>query len=82
MRPNALTLATLIFIALGSAGCGPAKARVNDPTDLRAYIESANKAKTESGKSEGSLWPGYGYRNRKGSQGIADHGIGQKRFKL
>jgi flagellar L-ring protein FlgH len=44
------------FIALISAGCVPSKARVNDPTELRAYIESANQQKTAAKRAEGSLW--------------------------
>jgi flagellar L-ring protein FlgH len=63
MKYAALSLATLMSLALASTGCGPTQARANDPTDLRAYIESANKAKAESGKSEGSLWTGNGYRS-------------------
>ena len=54
--------AALAVFALICAGCGPTTARVNDPTDLRAYIESANNARTESGKGEGSLWAANGYR--------------------
>jgi flagellar L-ring protein FlgH len=63
MKHAAYGLATLILLAPISAGCGPTKARVNDPTDLRAYIDSANKAKAESGKGEGSLWTSNGYRS-------------------
>jgi len=63
MKHAAHGLATLFCLAIVFSGCGPTKAQVNDPTDLRAYIESANKAKAESGKSEGSLWAGNGYRS-------------------
>jgi flagellar L-ring protein FlgH len=64
MKYTALGFTTLIlFLASVSVGCGAAKAKVKDPTDLHAYIESANKAKEESGKNEGSLWTGAGYRS-------------------
>jgi len=63
MKHAALNFATLISLALGSAGCGPTKAPVKDPTDLHAYIENANKVKAESNKSEGSLWTGNGYHS-------------------
>jgi flagellar L-ring protein precursor FlgH len=64
MKYTALGFTTLIlFLASVSVGCGAAKAKAKDPTDLRAYIESANKAKEESGKNEGSLWTGAGYRS-------------------
>jgi flagellar L-ring protein FlgH len=63
MKPNGLSFAALTLAALVSAGCSPAKARVNDPTNLRGYIESANSAKAESEKNEGSLWAGNGYRS-------------------
>jgi flagellar L-ring protein FlgH len=62
MKHAAYGFSTLILLALISAGCGPTNARVNDPTDLRGYIESANQAKTDPAKSEGSLWSGNGYR--------------------
>jgi flagellar L-ring protein FlgH len=62
MKRTAHLYATLIGIVLLSAGCAPTKARVNDPTDLRAYIDSAKKTGAEAQKSEGSLWTGSGYR--------------------
>jgi len=51
------------LIALVSIGCVPSKARVNDPTDLRAYIENANKQAAESTRNEGSIWTSSGYRS-------------------
>jgi flagellar L-ring protein FlgH len=63
MKLTAHLYTTLIVIALVSAGCAPTKAHVNDPTDLRAYIESAKKTGSEAQTSEGSLWTGSGYRS-------------------
>jgi len=63
MKYTALGFATLMLLVPVSSGCGAPKAKAKDPTDLHAYIESANKAKTDSGKSEGSLWTGAGYRS-------------------
>ncbi len=63
MKHAAYGLAALIFAALVSTGCRPTSAKVNDPTELRAYIESANRARTETGRNEGSLWTGNGYRS-------------------
>jgi flagellar L-ring protein FlgH len=63
MKYTAHCFAALIVIALLSAGCAPTKARVNDPTDLRAYVESAKRTGAEAQTSEGSLWTGSGYRS-------------------
>jgi flagellar L-ring protein precursor FlgH len=63
MKYTALGFATLILLGFVFTGCGPTNARVNDPTDLRGYVESANRTKAESNKSEGSLWSGSGYRS-------------------
>lgn len=63
MKYSAYSFVTLILVALSSAGCGPTSANVNDPTDLRAYVESANRAEANAQKSEGSLWSGNGYRS-------------------
>jgi flagellar L-ring protein FlgH len=63
MKYSAFCFSILIVIALLSAGCAPTNARVNDPTDLRAYVESAKKTASEVHTSEGSLWTGSGYRS-------------------
>ena len=63
MKHTAHCFVTLMVIALLSAGCAPTKARVNDPTELHAYVESAKKTGSEAQKSEGSLWTGAGYRS-------------------
>ena len=63
MKYAAFGFVPFMFVALVSAACGPTQAKVNDPTELQAYVESANKAKTEAGRSEGSLWTTHGYRS-------------------
>jgi flagellar L-ring protein FlgH len=63
MKNAAYGFAVPILIALVSAGCGPTSAKVNDPTDLRSYIESANQANANAQTSEGSLWTSNGYRS-------------------
>lgn len=63
MKYAAYSFLAMGFIALISAGCVPSKARVNDPTELRAYVESANKQKAETGCGEGSLWVSNAYRS-------------------
>lgn len=63
MKHTAHSLFLLMFILLISVSCFPTKARVNDPTELRAYVDSANKTKSETGSSEGSLWTASAYRS-------------------
>jgi flagellar L-ring protein FlgH len=63
MRYTAYSFLAIGFIALVSAGCVPTKARVNDPTELRAYVESANKQKDATTGAEGSLWVDNAYRS-------------------
>ena len=53
----------LMLLVLFSTACAPTNARVNDPTDLRAYVESANRTRSETGNSEGSLWSSNAYRS-------------------
>ena len=53
----------LIGMMSATAGCVSKQARVTDPTDLRAYIESARSQKPGSGAGEGSLWANNGYRS-------------------
>jgi len=52
----------MLFVVI-SAGCATTKARVNDPTDLQAYIESAHRTRSETENREGSLWSGNAYRS-------------------
>jgi flagellar L-ring protein FlgH len=40
-----------------------AKAKADDPTDLKEYLESAKKRQDESTAGEGSLWKSNGYRS-------------------
>jgi flagellar L-ring protein precursor FlgH len=53
----------IVIIALICGGCGPKGVRVDDPTDLRGYIESAAKSQPETGAGLGSLWTSNGYRS-------------------
>ena len=52
----------ILFVVLVLTGCAAKRARVNDPTDIRGYVESAAKSKVETEAGEGSLWEGNGYR--------------------
>ena len=52
----------ILFVVLVLTGCAAKRARVNDPTDIRGYVESAAKSKVETEAGEGSLWEGHGYR--------------------
>ena len=65
MRYATFSLFAIGFIALISAGCVPtkAKAKVNDPTELRAYVDSANKQKAAATSAEGSLYSDNAYRS-------------------
>ncbi len=55
----------LVFlcIALFSTGCFTGKARVNDPTDLRSYVESAHRSGSENNAAGGSLWVSNGFNS-------------------
>jgi flagellar L-ring protein FlgH len=61
MRNSIQGILAILFIAIMTAGCFTAKARVNDPTDLRAYVDSSHKAEMETKTAEGSLWSSNGY---------------------
>jgi flagellar L-ring protein FlgH len=65
MTKHCTFFCTAFLIALFSttAGCGSKQARVSDPTDLRSYVESANRSRREINTEEGSLWIGRGYRS-------------------
>ena len=63
MKYTAGILAILMFAALAFAGCGPTKAQVKDPTDIRAYVESAKKVEADTHGNEGSLWSSNAYRS-------------------
>jgi flagellar L-ring protein FlgH len=54
----------LVFcLAAFAAACVPGRAKVTDPTDMRAYIESAHRARPESQTNEGSLWVSNNHSN-------------------
>jgi flagellar L-ring protein precursor FlgH len=59
------SLYPILFFLLCSAaaGCAPGKAKVNDPTDLRNYVESAKNRQMETKAGEGSLWRSSGGRS-------------------
>jgi flagellar L-ring protein precursor FlgH len=65
MKYSGYLVPSILFIALISltAGCASSNARVNDPTDLKGYIENANKQQLESERGEGSLWTSHAYRS-------------------
>ncbi len=63
MKHAAYGYLALGLIALVSVGCVPGKARVNDPTDLRAYVESAKKQAADATRNEGSIWTSNAYRS-------------------
>ncbi len=53
----------VVFVAVILTGCAAKKTAVNDPTDVRAYVESASKPKAETTTGTGSLWTSSGYRS-------------------
>lgn len=56
-RYSALVVVSITIVAgLICSGCAPGKAHVNDPTDIRSYVESAHRNAAVSGTREGSLW--------------------------
>jgi flagellar L-ring protein FlgH len=62
--PNPMIyFAALILLFSASAGCFTGKARINDPTDLRGYIENAKNRRAETNGEDGSLWTGNSYRS-------------------
>ena len=63
MKYAANGIPLLMLLVLVSTACAPTNARVNDPTDLRAYVESANRKRSETGNNEGSLWSSNAYRS-------------------
>ena len=63
MRNATYGLLVIGFIALISAGCVPTKAKVNDPTELHAYVQSAKEQKAVTTDAEGSLWVDNSYRS-------------------
>jgi flagellar L-ring protein precursor FlgH len=50
----------LSFAAIIAAGCSSTRVQVNDPTNLKDYIESAKRRSLEEEKAEGSLWSNSG----------------------
>jgi flagellar L-ring protein FlgH len=63
MKYSALYMVSVLCVAIFSMGCVSSNARVNDPTDLRSYVESAHKSHGESNAAEGSLWVSNGYNS-------------------
>lgn len=63
MKDVANGMPLLMLLVLVSAACVPTKARVTDPTDLRTYVDSANRTRSETGNKEGSLWNSNAYRS-------------------
>jgi flagellar L-ring protein precursor FlgH len=53
----------LIALLSAAAGCASKQVRVSDPTEIKAYVENANRAGKEVKTEEGSLWLGQGYRS-------------------
>jgi len=56
MRHSFLSIVAVALISSGSAGCVSNKVQVKDPTDIRSYVESAHKTRSEAKPAEGSLW--------------------------
>jgi flagellar L-ring protein precursor FlgH len=54
------------LIATVVTGCAAKQARVNDPTGLQEYVESAKKSHSEADSGTGSLWTSSGYRTNLG----------------
>ena len=55
--------AFLIALLSATAGCASKQVRVSDPTELKTYVENANRTRREIKTEEGSLWLGQGYRS-------------------
>jgi flagellar L-ring protein FlgH len=53
----------LLMLFSAAAGCAGSKANASDPTDLKSYLENAQKRQTATGAGEGSLWRDSGYRS-------------------
>jgi flagellar L-ring protein precursor FlgH len=62
-RCTFLRTAFLIAFFSATAGCASKQVRVSDPTELKAYVDSANRARREAKTEEGSLWLGHAYRS-------------------
>ena len=58
---HVLAIFSIALIPAFTSGCFTGKARVNDPTDLRSYVESAHKSRGETSIAEGSLWASNGH---------------------
>jgi flagellar L-ring protein FlgH len=58
-----MPLTIIITLILISVGCASSNAHVNDPTDLKSYIEQANNTAKGGEKGEGSLWTSRVYRS-------------------
>jgi flagellar L-ring protein FlgH len=55
-------LFSIACVALISTGCAAKEAKVNDPTGLKEYVETAKRSGNEMESSAGSLWTSNGYR--------------------
>ncbi len=55
-------LSLVPLIALVLAGCAPNKVHVDDPTDIREYVQSAAHQQIDTETGMGSLWTSNGYR--------------------
>lgn len=56
MRCSAPSIFAIAIFSTCTAGCFSSRVQVKDPTDLRSYVESAHKTRSETGSAEGSLW--------------------------
>ncbi len=63
MKHTVQGIIAIMILSFTSAACfaGKAKAKVPDPTDLHAYVESAHNQSKENNAAEGSLWTSNGY---------------------
>jgi flagellar L-ring protein precursor FlgH len=53
----------ILLVIVFSVGCFSKNARVQDPTELRTYVESAHGARAQTKSPEGSLWISNGYHS-------------------
>jgi flagellar L-ring protein FlgH len=63
MKHLTQSILSVAWIVMMSAGCVGKQARVNDPTGLQEYVESARKSGAESESKTSSLWTSNGYRS-------------------
>lgn len=63
MKRSAHGVFSILLAGSVFAGCAAGGAKVNDPTELRSYVESARKTDSEYSRREGSLWAPNSYRS-------------------